>query len=102
MVPLVKAQMLDSHDKEWLRAVREIVLRYAPDATLILYGSAARGTRTPESDYDIIVLTPQPLPPRIQDDMRGAIYDMELLHGVVLSLLFLACADWERLRTARH
>lgn len=102
MLRLAKARTLDSRRKKWLRTIRELVLRYAPDATLILYGSAARGVRTSESDYDMIVLTPQPLHRNIRDELRAAIYDMELMYGVVLSVLFLAHADCEQLQGIQH
>jgi len=35
-------------------AIRQVV----PEAEVILYGSAARGEETPESDIDLLVLVP--------------------------------------------
>ncbi|MCS6950018.1 MAG: nucleotidyltransferase domain-containing protein [bacterium] len=102
MPHLAQVTTLSSAEKRWLTSVRDIVLRYAPDAKLILYGSAARGTRTAESDYDVVILTSRSLRPKIQEELRGAIYEVELQCNVVLSVLFLTHADWDRLRSLQH
>jgi hypothetical protein len=53
MIQLSGVKSLGRSEKEWLKAVRELVLRYAPDAGLMLYGSAARGTRVHEIEQII-------------------------------------------------
>jgi len=40
-----------------LNKVKEIVLKFDPNAEIILYGSRARGTATYESDWDFLILT---------------------------------------------
>ena len=56
MKRLENVHVISQDDKRLLRELKDVVLRWAPDADLLLYGSAARGSRRPESDYDVLVL----------------------------------------------
>ena len=49
-------QKINPYDSALLRRCREAVWEVTPSATVILYGSRARGDATPESDYDLLVL----------------------------------------------
>lgn len=102
MIQLAEAKTISDSEKRWLKDVHDIVIHYVPDALVILYGSSARGTRAPDSDYDVVILTPNPLLPSIQNDLRNAIYDIELSHNIVLAVLFLTHNDWERMRNSKH
>jgi len=73
------------------RAIQEVL----PTATVLLYGSLARGTAGPESDWDILVLTDHPIPPADEERVRRAVYALELKHDVVLSLLLYAKQEWD-------
>jgi predicted nucleotidyltransferase len=77
-----------------LAEVKREVLRMAPGAELLLYGSAARGAQGPESDYDVLVLLRAPLSAREEDRIRDAIYDLELARGVVISVSFVTKERW--------
>lgn len=35
-----------------------LLIHYLPNSTIILFGSRARGTNKPNSDFDVIVITP--------------------------------------------
>ncbi len=83
-------------DKQLLAELKEKVLQYAPDAELILYGSAARGTRQPDSDYDVLVLTGESLPRDIEQRLRDAIHALELDREVVLSAFIYTREEWLR------
>jgi len=94
MKDIRRVRRISAQDKELLAELKRIVLGFVPDATLTLYGSAARGERTPESDYDVLVLTDNPLSPDEQDTIGFTIYDLELARGVVISEVFLTHAEW--------
>ena len=83
-------------DKELLRQLKEIVLGRVPDATLILYGSAARGERAPDSDYDVLLLVDAPLSREEEEAIDRAIYALELDREVVLSVFIYTRDDWNR------
>jgi len=78
-----------------LRECKRVLQGILPDATVLLYGSLARGTAGPESDWDILILTDRPISPAEEDKARRAAYEMELEHDVVLSLLLYARSEWD-------
>ena len=73
------------------RAIQEVL----PGATVLLYGSLARGAAGPESDWDILVLTPQPISATEEQKLREAVYAIELDQDVVLSLLIYPRGEWD-------
>ena len=46
-------------DKAMMQRIKQNVLEVDPQAEVWLYGSRARGTANEESDWDVLVLTPQ-------------------------------------------
>ena len=94
MKSIKRVRKISVADRELLAELKEIVLGRLPDAELILYGSAARGTREPESDYDVLILTDTSLPADEQDAIGYAIYELELARGVVISEVFLSREEW--------
>jgi len=91
---LDRVRILSAADKQLLRDLKGVITRFVPDATVILYGSAARGEREPESDYDILILLDAPISRQAREEMRSAIYDLELERGAVVSILVLTRDDW--------
>lgn len=77
------------------KAVKEAVQRVDPTATVILYGSRARGDARPDSDWDFIVLIDGPAGGSQEDAIRGAIYEIEWKTGQVLTVILHSRADWD-------
>ena len=46
---------MESSDKI-LEAIKHAIIKNAPDAEIILFGSRARGDARPDSDWDILIL----------------------------------------------
>ena len=59
------------------------------------YLRAARGARTQESDFDILVLTDNSLSTKEENDIIDAVYDLELDCGIVISLIFYTKEHWQ-------
>jgi len=82
-------------DKDILREVRRAIHTVLPGATVYLYGSGARGTREPDSDLDLLVLTETGLSRDEEVAVADAIYELELTWGVVISTMHYERVEWE-------
>jgi predicted nucleotidyltransferase len=94
MKTLESLSTLEESDRTVLRDLKERIRRFVPSATVLLYGSAARGIRDAESDLDVLVLTEAPLTAEVADAVTDAVYDLELSRGVVISTLFYSVEEW--------
>lgn len=95
MIPLPEATTLPAETRALLLECKRVIQQFLPDATVMLYGSVARGTAGPDSDYDLAVLTNRRLATADQDHIRDAVYDLELEREVVISVLFFDREQWE-------
>jgi predicted nucleotidyltransferase len=79
-----------------LQQIKSAVLLSEPDATIILYGSYARGDQKPESDIDLLILLNREKI-TFADEKRIAfpLYDIEFETGQIISPVVLARRDWE-------
>ncbi|MHB9035157.1 MAG: nucleotidyltransferase domain-containing protein [Armatimonadota bacterium] len=94
MMHLEETKKIKPIDKQLLTDLKSVVLSCIPNATLLLYGSVARGEQTPESDYDILVLLRTPISRQQKTDIRSIIYELELQHSVVMSIMFYTEDEW--------
>lgn len=92
---LARTRIISESDKRLMLEVKDAVTRLVPDAEVVLYGSTARGRRHPDSDYDILILTDRKLSTAEEDELDGAVYDVELVNDVVLSLAIYSREQWE-------
>ena len=91
---LNRVRILSKSEKHLLRDLKGVIARFVPNATVILYGSAACGKRDPESDYDVLVLSDRKLSSKEEERVDSAVYDLQLDRGVVLSVMFHSEAEW--------
>lgn len=95
MKTLREAKRIPPKAAPLLRKCKRVIRGFLPDATVLVYGSLARGTAGPESDWDVFVLTEEPLARSDQDRIRNAVYQLQLEHDIVVSLLFCPRERWE-------
>lgn len=83
-------------DKQILEMIMKSVKSKAPNATVILYGSWARGENRADSDVDLLILLDQKRISR-EDEKRVKypLYDIEFETGRIISPLVLTKSDWE-------
>ncbi len=95
MKTLEDSEAVSLRDKQLLQEIKQVILGQLPTATVVLYGSIARGVRGPDSDYDILVLMEGPLSYREQDAIRDAMYDLQVSRGVLVSTICRARSQWD-------
>ena len=82
--------------KDIVSKIRKAVKSVEPDATVILYGSYARGEHTNQSDLDILVLLNKTKVSRKDEKrVKYPLYDIEYETGRIISPLVLSRKDWE-------
>jgi predicted nucleotidyltransferase len=96
MMKLEEASAISIKDKGLLAEVKEVVQRFLPAAEVYLYGSVARGTHGSESDYDFLVVTDEPLTTGDEEVIWDAVFDVEMAHGVPISVQFCAKDEWQQ------
>lgn len=58
-----------------------------PSVEIILFGSKARGDFDSESDFDLLVLIDNAPDSRIEEEIVGISYDIELMYDVVFGII---------------
>lgn len=86
---------LTEQEKDLLRKCRKIIEGIDSSATLILYGSRARGDAGEESDYDLIILTDEDATLEREDDYRKQLFPLQLATGTVLTILLVSRKEWD-------
>jgi uncharacterized protein len=83
-------------DKNIVLMIANSVRETVPDATIILYGSYARGENRPDSDIDILILLNKERVTREDEkSVKYPLYDIEFETGQIISPLVLSKSDWE-------
>ena len=81
---------------EIVRQIKQAIYQTDPTATAILYGSEARGDARPDSDIDVLVLLEgDKRDLRREAEMSGALYEVELSSGILVSPMIMLRSQWE-------
>ena len=95
MKRLEEWQPADDGQIELLRRLKRAVQQQLPGAQVVLFGSRARGEALWDSDYDLVVLTPEDPTPALKQKTRDCLYDVALDSDVVVSTLVYSRRQWE-------
>jgi len=80
---------------EILNRIKSGISERDPKAEIYLYGSRARGDNRPDSDWDILVITPRDkITYDYESNLRDPIFDIELESGQIISLIVYSKSDW--------
>lgn len=81
---------------EVVKQIKQAIRQTDPTATAILYGSEARGDARPDSDIDVLVLLEgDKRDLHRESEMSGALYEVELSSGVLVSPMIMLRSQWE-------
>lgn len=82
--------------KDFISKIREAIQKLEPEAEIYLFGSRARGDFNSESDWDILIVSPQK---KITFDyeikLREPLFNLELETGEIISLIIYTSEDWK-------
>ncbi|MBW1961128.1 MAG: nucleotidyltransferase domain-containing protein [Deltaproteobacteria bacterium] len=85
---------LRENEKAAIREAARTLKERFPVEEIILFGSKARGGGSEESDIDLLVLTHKPLHWRERHAIIEALFDVEMKHDVVISIVVNTVYDW--------
>jgi predicted nucleotidyltransferase len=86
---------LSDRDRAAVRAAAAALRAALPVEQIVLFGSAARGERGPESDLDLLIVTTRPLTPEESRRIVPVLYPIQIEAGVVLSTIEVTHEEWE-------
>ena len=91
---------LTPEDEAWLRQYREALERECPGLLeqIIVFGSKARGTATPDSDLDLVVVIREG-DRTLKDQVAMAGHDLAIGTEVVPSFIVYTRSEWEKLES---
>jgi len=75
--------------------IKRIVSKHAPSAEVYLYGSRAKGTEHPTSDWDVLILVPQnTVTQALEEKITSPLYDLEFDTGEIISPMVCSVKEW--------
>lgn len=74
--------------------IKEQINKVDSDAEVILYGSRARKSHRPDSDWDLLILTDEELNYEEEKAYRYPLYELEVELGQVFSVMVFSKQNW--------
>ena len=82
--------------EELLSAIKQTLSTVTSDARVILFGSQARGTALPDSDWDILVILDKPKIEPSDFDISYALYELGWKEGEHFSTKLYTKEEWTK------
>ena len=83
-------------ENDILHTIKNVVMAVEPTATIILFGSYARGDNTQHSDIDLLILIDKTkLSREDEKKIKYPIFNIEFETGKIISPIVLSRNDWE-------
>jgi uncharacterized protein len=85
-----------TNNKKILLRIKQLIYLTEPSATVILYGSHARGQSNKQSDIDLLILLDNDkITYSDEQRIKYPLYDLEFETGKVISPIIFSRKDWE-------
>ena len=82
-------------EKEAIKEATGFLKERFPVRDVILFGSKARGDSEEDSDIDLLLLTDQPLHWRERHAIVDALFEVEMRHNDLISIVVNTVCDWQ-------
>lgn len=82
--------------KDILSSIKLQILKVAPGAKVMLFGSRAYGTPNEESDWDILVLTPQPVNTTLKRNIHDALLPISMKIAAFINTVTIQENEWHK------
>ena len=79
-----------------LVSIKSQVQQVLPNADIILFGSRANGLFTEESDWDILVLSDNPVTKKVKQVVHDKIFPLSVSIGAFINVLIIGKKDWHQ------
>ncbi len=80
---------------EILSSIKSQVQAVVPGAKVLLFGSRAYGIPTSESDWDILILTKQPVDAALKKNIHTKLFPLSVAIGAFINALTIQEDEWE-------
>ncbi|OQY30357.1 MAG: hypothetical protein B6244_00420 [Candidatus Cloacimonetes bacterium 4572_55] len=87
--------MISRFDQNLIDQFKKNVARKICVERFILFGSRARGDADPDSDMDILIITPDPLTSQIEDMISDCAWEAGIREEVVIMPVIMSRHEWE-------
>ncbi|MCD4817524.1 MAG: nucleotidyltransferase domain-containing protein [Candidatus Cloacimonetes bacterium] len=84
--------------EEILKKVKKVIFKVYPSATIILYGSRARGDFRKYSDWDLLVLVRKQTNENQINEIFDNLFELELESDQIFSPIIHNVSEWEKLK----
>ena len=88
-------KIISVNEKKMLKRCCDAIREIEHSATIVLYGSRARGDALSDSDYDLLIITNEEVSLKREDVFRRQLFLFELESGQVLTVILISRKDWE-------
>lgn len=85
---------LTERDIMAVKAAAAMLMERFPVEKVILYGSKAKGDSDEDSDIDLLLVTSRPIHWRERKAIIDALYNVEMVHDVFISILVVTASEW--------
>ncbi len=84
-----------ANDNAILSSIANEVAKVLPGAKVSLFGSRATGTATAESDWDILILTHEPVNRKLKTQIHNILFPISVKVGAFINTLTVQEDDWK-------
>jgi predicted nucleotidyltransferase len=85
---------LSREEQQVLGRARQVAVSACPRAMVVLFGSRANGTGTPDSDYDLLVILPDDTDPNVRSRIMGDLYSLAKQLGTEFDREHITLSTW--------